>query len=133
MKEISWWRWGREIRWKEMNELEGVGEEDMAIRELEQREWEKKEELCQERSNSMGQESDGEDGEEEVTAGATEMGEERKVWEMKERLWWRWGREIRWEEMNEYEGVGEEDVAIRESERKEWERKTVPGREQEYG
>ena len=50
MIEILWWRWGREVRWKEMNELEGVGEEDVTIRELEQREWEKKEELCQEGS-----------------------------------------------------------------------------------
>ena len=64
MKEISWWRWGREVRWEKMNELEGAGEEDMAIRELEQkewekelerREWEKKEERCQEGSRSTGE------------------------------------------------------------------------------
>ena len=35
-----------------MNELEGVGEEDVAIRELEQKEWEKEEEPCQEGSRS---------------------------------------------------------------------------------
>ena len=38
-----------------MNELEGVGEEDVAIREWEQREWEKEEELCQEGSRSPGE------------------------------------------------------------------------------
>ena len=58
-----------------MNELEGAGEEDVAIRELEQKEWEK--EVCQERS--MIQEPDEEHGEEEVTVGATEMGDERKI------------------------------------------------------
>ena len=38
-----------------MNEHEGVGEEDVAIGELERKEWEKKEELCQEGSRSTGE------------------------------------------------------------------------------
>ena len=52
MKKRLWWRWGREVRWKEMNELEGVGEEDVAIRELEHNEWV---ELYQEGSRSLGE------------------------------------------------------------------------------
>ena len=38
-----------------MNELEGVGDEDVEIREWEQREWEKEEELSQEGSRSPGE------------------------------------------------------------------------------
>jgi len=38
-----------------MSELEGVEDEDVAIREWEQREWEKEEELCQEVSRSSGE------------------------------------------------------------------------------
>ena len=32
-----------------------------------------------------------------------EKGEDRELWEMKEISWWRWGREVRWEKMNELE------------------------------
>ena len=48
-----------------------------------------------------------------------EKGENREVWEMKERSWWRWGRVVNWKEMNELEGLGDEDVAVRKWEQRE--------------